>query len=88
MIARHEGQAPEGWMGPWVSETFITPDLVAEAGYTYLLDWAPDDQPLWFATRSGRKLVGRRRQDLAQRAGEDTSRPAGLYAGECSAAHH
>ena len=56
-IAQHEGRPPEGWMGPWIAETFLTPDLVAEAGYGYLLDWAPDDQPLWFATRSSQKLL-------------------------------
>jgi peptidoglycan/xylan/chitin deacetylase (PgdA/CDA1 family) len=52
-IARHEGKAPEGWLGPWISESHVTPDLLKEAGYSYLLDWPCDDQPIWMRTRSG-----------------------------------
>lgn len=55
-IAHHEGQAPRGWLGPWLAETRTTPDLLQEAGYTYLLDWACDDQPIWMKTRTGRIL--------------------------------
>ena len=32
-ITRHDGRAPEGWMGPGLSETAVTPDLLKEAGY-------------------------------------------------------
>ncbi|MFN0300365.1 MAG: polysaccharide deacetylase family protein [Burkholderiales bacterium] len=39
-IAREEGRAPLGWMGPWVNETLVTPDLLHEAGYLYVMDWA------------------------------------------------
>ncbi|MGE0724271.1 MAG: polysaccharide deacetylase family protein [Alphaproteobacteria bacterium] len=52
-IARHEGKAPQGWLGPWISESRTTPDLLKETGYRYLLDWAMDDQPVWMATRAG-----------------------------------
>jgi hypothetical protein len=31
----------------------VTPDLLKEAGYTHLLDWPVDDQPIWMQTRSG-----------------------------------
>jgi allantoinase len=44
---------PKGWMGPWISETLRTPDLLKEAGYLYLMDWPADDQPFWMRTRSG-----------------------------------
>lgn len=50
------GTRPMGWMGPWISETRITPDLLQEAGYTYLMDWPADDQPFWMRTRAGRLL--------------------------------
>jgi hypothetical protein len=40
-------------MGPWISETRVTPDLLKEAGYSYLMDWPCDDQPFWMRTRSG-----------------------------------
>ena len=52
-IARHEGRPPAGWLGPWISESTLTPDLLHEAGYRYLLDWCHDDQPTWLRTRSG-----------------------------------
>jgi peptidoglycan/xylan/chitin deacetylase (PgdA/CDA1 family) len=36
---------PKGWLGPGLTETTATPRLLAEAGFTYLLDWCADDQP-------------------------------------------
>lgn len=47
---------PLGWLAPHISESKNTPDLLAEAGYEYLLDWAHDDQPVWLDTRGGRIL--------------------------------
>jgi allantoinase len=55
-ISRLEGQPPKGWLGPWISESSRTPDLLAEAGYTYLLDWC-DDQPVWFETRNRGRIL-------------------------------
>lgn len=52
-IAREEGVPPAGWMGPWVNETRVTPDLLKEAGYAYVMDWAMDEQPVWMKTRAG-----------------------------------
>lgn len=52
-LTRIHGAAPSGWMGPWISESQVTPDLLKEAGYSYLLDWPADDQPFWMRTRSG-----------------------------------
>lgn len=52
-ITRHEGTPPGGWMGPWISESLVTPDLMKEAGYRFLMDWPCDDQPFWMRTRSG-----------------------------------
>jgi allantoinase len=52
-IARHEGTAPRGWLGPWISESDVTPDLLKEAGYRYVLDWCHDDRPVALATRAG-----------------------------------
>ena len=51
-IAAREGAPPRGWLGPWISESQVTPDLLAEAGYEYLLDWCMDDQPIVLRTRS------------------------------------
>ena len=42
---------------PWISESPVTPDLLKEAGYSYLLDWCCDDQPIWLRTRAGPLLA-------------------------------
>jgi allantoinase len=55
-IERAEGRKPRGWLGPWIAQTHVTPDLLVEAGYEYLLDWCHDDQPVWMETSSGRIL--------------------------------
>ena len=39
------GQHPKGWMGPALTETHNTPQLLSELGYSYVLDWTNDDQP-------------------------------------------
>ena len=56
-IAQHEGEAPTGWMSPWLSNSAVTPDLLEEAGYRYFMDWTCDDQPIWMATRSGGRIL-------------------------------
>lgn len=47
------GRRPLGWMGPWMSESPVTPDLLKEEGYRYIMDWPCDDQPIFLNTRSG-----------------------------------
>jgi peptidoglycan/xylan/chitin deacetylase (PgdA/CDA1 family) len=39
------GQQPRGWMGPGLTETHHTPELLAQLGFHYVLDWTNDDQP-------------------------------------------
>ncbi|MBB6557668.1 peptidoglycan/xylan/chitin deacetylase (PgdA/CDA1 family) [Acidovorax soli] len=55
-IAAESGTVPAGWLSPWISESPTTPDLLAEAGYRYTLNWAHDDQPVPMHTRSGQRL--------------------------------
>ena len=55
-ITEEEGRPPEGWLGPWISETMKTPDILQENGYKYLLDWCHDDQPTWIKTCGGEIL--------------------------------
>ncbi len=50
------GYRPKGWMGPYFAQTEVTLDLLAEAGYRFMLDWPADDQPFWMRTRAGRIL--------------------------------
>ncbi|MDJ0387029.1 polysaccharide deacetylase family protein [Roseomonas sp. E05] len=56
-IASAEGARPNGWLSPWIAESHHTPDLLAEAGYRYTLNWCADDQPIWLRTRAGRLLA-------------------------------
>lgn len=56
-LEAREGVRPKGWLGPWISQSPLTPDLLDEAGYDYLLDWCHDDQPVWMRTRGGRILA-------------------------------
>jgi allantoinase len=53
IVTRLSGKRPEGWLGPGISESGVTPDLLKEAGYRYVMDWAIDDQPVWLRTRAG-----------------------------------
>lgn len=39
------GRRPQGWMGPALTETHHTAELLAELGLSYVLDWTNDDQP-------------------------------------------
>jgi peptidoglycan/xylan/chitin deacetylase (PgdA/CDA1 family) len=55
-MQKHSGSTPEGWLSPWISESPFTPDLLAETGYRYTLNWCHDDQPLTLRTRSGQRL--------------------------------
>jgi peptidoglycan/xylan/chitin deacetylase (PgdA/CDA1 family) len=52
-IARATGQQPQGWLGPALTETFNTPEVLAELGLTYLLDWCNDDQPFPLNVKAG-----------------------------------
>ena len=56
LMLEHSGQSPAGWLSPWISESLLTPDLLAEVGYRYTLNWCHDDQPLPMRTRSGQPL--------------------------------
>lgn len=51
-IKDYTGTAPQGWMGPYLAQTDVTPDLLREAGFTYMMDWPADDQPFWMRTRT------------------------------------
>ena len=52
----HTGKQLKGMLGPAISGTERTPDLMAEAGLIYHSDWMHDDQPVPIKAKSG-KLV-------------------------------
>ncbi len=55
-IVKATGKPPRGWLGPGLTETWQTPDLLAEEGYDYVADWVLDDQPVWLKT-SGKPIL-------------------------------
>ncbi len=50
-IAQASGARPQGWLSPWLAETPATPDRLAAAGYSYVMDFCCDDQPIWLQTQ-------------------------------------
>ena len=40
-------------MGPGLSETLDTPDILAEEGFEYVADWVNDDQPYPMKVKNG-----------------------------------
>jgi peptidoglycan/xylan/chitin deacetylase (PgdA/CDA1 family) len=57
VLEARTGKRPRGWMGPWLSQSHHTPDLLQEAGFEFLMDWPCDDQPIWLRTRAGRMMA-------------------------------
>jgi peptidoglycan/xylan/chitin deacetylase (PgdA/CDA1 family) len=55
-LKRHTGKQLKGMLGPAISGTERTPDLMAEAGLIYHTDWMHDDQPVPIKVASG-KLI-------------------------------
>jgi peptidoglycan/xylan/chitin deacetylase (PgdA/CDA1 family) len=47
------GTTPKGWHGPEYGESARTPELLAQAGLGYMLDWPNDEQPVMMATAQG-----------------------------------
>ena len=46
------GKRPRGWLGPGLTETWNTPDLLVENGYDYVCDWVLDDEPVVLKTKT------------------------------------
>src|SRR5207237_4876513 len=53
MIEKFTGRMPKGWLGPGLTETWETLDLLAEAGIEYVSDWVNDAQPYAIRTAHG-----------------------------------
>jgi allantoinase len=52
-LAQFAGSRPVGWLGPGLTETYETPDLLAAAGVKYIGDWVYDDEPTEIRTAHG-----------------------------------
>jgi peptidoglycan/xylan/chitin deacetylase (PgdA/CDA1 family) len=53
VLERFSGIRPVGWLGPGLTETEETPDLLAAAGVKYIGDWVYDDEPTEILTAHG-----------------------------------
>lgn len=47
------GISPKSWLGPGLSETFDTLDILVQEGFEYVFDWCNDDHPYLLETESG-----------------------------------
>ena len=52
-LERFARTRPVGWLGPGLTETYETPDLLAAAGIRYIGDWVYDDEPTEIRTTYG-----------------------------------
>lgn len=53
IIGRFTGRRPLGWLGPGLTQTLDTPELLAAAGIRYIADWVYDDEPTTINTANG-----------------------------------
>jgi allantoinase len=52
-LEKFTGKRPVGWLGPGLTQTYETPELLAQAGVKYIGDWIYDDEPTEIQTRNG-----------------------------------
>ncbi len=52
-LEKFTGKRPVGWLGPGLTQTFETPELLAAAGIQYIGDWVYDDEPTTIHTAKG-----------------------------------
>jgi allantoinase len=53
-ITKATGRKPRGWLGPALTESHRTLDILAENGIDYVGDWVNDEQPYPIRVKSGR----------------------------------
>ena len=53
ILEKYSGKRPVGWLGPGLTETLETPDLLTAAGVKYIGDWVYDDEPTTIRTTNG-----------------------------------
>ena len=58
ILREFTGKKPKGWLGPGLTETWETLDILAEEGIEYVSDWVNDDQPYEIKTTSRLTRVG------------------------------
>jgi peptidoglycan/xylan/chitin deacetylase (PgdA/CDA1 family) len=56
-VKKYTGRDLRGMLTPGISANYWTPDLMAEAGMTYHVDWVNDDQPVPLRVENGNKFI-------------------------------
>jgi allantoinase len=56
-VRKHTGKTPIGMLGPAITGTVRTPDLMADAGLVYHADWIHDDQPVPLQVAGGQRMI-------------------------------
>lgn len=57
LLRQESGQSVEGWLSPGRAQGFNTPDILAQNGVRFCLDWANDDLPYRMSTENGELLA-------------------------------
>jgi len=52
-LEKFTGKRPVGWLGPGLTQTLETPELLVENGVKYIGDWVWDDEPSVINTEKG-----------------------------------
>jgi allantoinase len=53
ILEKFTGKRPVGWLGPGLTQTLETPELLKKAGVQYIGDWVYDDEPTVIKTTEG-----------------------------------
>ncbi len=53
ILTKFAGKPPVGWLGPGLTETLETPDILTANGIKYIGDWVYDDEPTTIRTANG-----------------------------------
>src|SRR5437763_16359986 len=53
ILERFTGKRPFCWLGPGLTETYETPEMLAAAGVKYIGDWVYADEPTVIRTDKG-----------------------------------
>ncbi len=56
-IRQATGTTPKGWLGPEYGESARTPDILEQAGLSYVCDWVNDEQPFPLKSGGGRMVA-------------------------------
>ncbi|MDN3986154.1 polysaccharide deacetylase family protein [Zwartia vadi] len=56
-IEQFTGRRPKGWLGPGLTQTLDSVDLLKQAGVRYIGDWVLDDQPIPIETKHGELIA-------------------------------